>query len=702
VSLSDFGLFKEFLLEELRVPQSARQRILGLDPSLLYDELAHDGVKSDTVARLIAQFSHLSYVPVIDPDIVDLGMLPEAFCRANLVVALKEGPEGQTFVLSNPFNWECIEALRKYSRRRDITFVITAPETISSLLEQGETPAERKSGVLDGGIRMGEAAESKTYVVSKEAIETRPVVHITNTLLQSAVRERASDIHIEPKENNAVVRFRIDGDMRDMFSFSNTTGMMVITRLKALAELDIAERRKPQDGALEAIIDKRRFKLRLATTSTPNGESLVMRLLEPNAKQKELQELGMTAGQVETMLDFTRRTQGLVLIVGPTGSGKTTTVYSLLSKVDCTKRSLISVEDPVEYRIAFANQQQVNEKMGVSFDTVLKSSVRQDPDILFIGEVRDEYSARIAIDFASTGHLTVSTLHTSNAITALFRLERLGATRAQMADSVVAIVAQRLLKRLCPDCKKIVPISDDERKMLSPFTRDLPAEVAHPVGCPTCNGIGYLGREGIYEIIKFDPEVGAMVRSDETTEAIRGYISQRGDYLISHHAIEKLRALLFSPKDVYGSVLAEELAFAARQRDSSEAKVVPGQDEIPEELSILVVEDDKDTQKLLARILENAGYKVTLADDGVEGLIQLSTKQFRLIISDIGMPNLDGFKFMEIKSQKKIETPLIFLTAQGTEENEIKALTLGAFDFVKKPIQKDLLLLRVRKVLQGA
>jgi type II secretory ATPase GspE/PulE/Tfp pilus assembly ATPase PilB-like protein/ActR/RegA family two-component response regulator len=497
--------------------------------------------------------------------------------------------------------------------------------------------------------------------------------------------------------DHTLIRFRIDGDMRDIYSLKNTTGVMLISRLKAIAGLDITERRKPQDGAMEAVISGRTFKLRLATTSTPTGESLIMRLLEPEVKAKELQSLGMTDDQIRTIIDSTNRHQGLLLIVGPTGSGKTTTIYSLLSHIDCRTRSLISVEDPVEYRIPFANQQQVNEKGGVTFDALLKSSVRQDPDILFIGEVRDNYSARVAMDFASTGHLTISTIHTSNATTAIFRLERLGITRGIMADSLLGIVAQRLIKKLCPHCRVVKPISDQERDQLRPFIAEIPSETGHPVGCPQCGQTGYFGREAVYEIIHFDPEIVDMVRSEEPIAVIRSFIQQRGDYLISNHAAEKVRTLTVALKDVNEKILLEEKL--PRKIRPSNLEAESDLEAVKGYGTILLVEDDDDTQKLIIRILESASYDVTIAGDGIEALTRLEQKDFDLILSDIAMPNLDGFKLIEMINQKGIVAPIIFLTGSTSENDEIRGFELGAADYIRKPIRKELLLSRVRNVL---
>lgn len=251
------------------------------------------------------------------------------------------------------------------------------------------------------------------------------VLRLADRLIARAIADRASDIHIEPKGTETVVRLRVDGDMREIVALKKDTSLMVVSRLKAMAGMDIAERRRPQDGVIEMKVNGQAYKLRIATTATPDGESLIMRVLEPGANAKPLEDLGMTPDQVETMRAMASATQGLILVVGPTGSGKTTTIFSMLSQVDTRSRSLISVEDPVEYRIPFANQQQVNDKAGITFESLLKLAMRQDPDILFLGEVRDPFSAKASMDFASTGHLTISTLHTSNATSAVFRLERL-------------------------------------------------------------------------------------------------------------------------------------------------------------------------------------------------------------------------------------------------------------------------------------
>ena len=701
----DFLQFKESLFDQFNLKVEERDKFSKVPPAKIYSMSADLGIENRQMAQYIARFLQLTYLPYINPEDVQLSVLPTPFCRTNLVLAVGDVSGEMAFVLSNPFNWELLNTLKKSSGRdRASKLMITEPENIAALFIDKGAAGSAKPGVglFIAGKKDDKVARPVRVIpekLSEPEIEKHPVLHMANNIIDKAVSERASDIHIEPKETNTIVRFRIDGDMRETLALKKDTGVMLISRFKALGGMDIAERRKPQDGSLEVIIEGRTFQLRLATTSTPDGESLIIRLLEPLAKPKKLQELGMIHEQVSTMIEFANQTRGLILIVGPTGSGKTTTIYSLLSQIDCKTRSLISVEDPVEYRIPYANQQQVNAKAGITFESLLKSAMRQDPDIIFLGEVRDSFSAKAAVDFASTGHLTVTTLHTANATTAIFRLERLGVDRGTMADTILGVVAQRLLKKLCPHCKEIVPISNEEAAMLSPFTREIPSQAAHPVGCPKCHHTGYYGREGIYEIMQFDPEISKRVRSHRPISEIRTFARERGDYLICDHAVKKVKELLFSPKDVYEKVLVEEVQFQQDTPAEKTPKTVLLEKPADHRPAILVVEDDKVTRVLIQRLVENQGYEVTLAEDGIDALLQLGKKDFALILSDINMPNLDGLKLLDMMNQKGIETPVIFLTAQTSEEKEIKGFELGAADYLKKPIQKDILLLRVKSVL---
>jgi type II secretory ATPase GspE/PulE/Tfp pilus assembly ATPase PilB-like protein/DNA-binding response OmpR family regulator len=722
----DFLQFKQFLIQQHELDAGAQKRIAALLPADLYASLARSGIGETQGALSIANFLKLPYLPTIEPESLQMGILPPPFASANLVVAIVRGGKNM-FALANPFDRALIEALTKFSGLGDqCGLAITAPKNIKALFEK-TVPAHPVPELLDrvgdvgspplkttpsraSGAMLRPAAAGNLALVKPDALgrsahwESESILLLTDRLLKRAVAERASDIHIEPKDRETVVRLRIDGDMREISTLKNDTSLMLMSRLKAMGGMDIAERRRPQDGACETKIDGRQFKLRLATTSTPDGESLILRLLEPGSRAKSLTELGMTDVQMRALTLAANSTQGLILVVGPTGSGKTTTIFSVLSQVDTQTRSLISVEDPVEYRIPFANQQQVNEKAGINFESLLKSAVRQDPDILFLGEIRDNFSSRASMDFASTGHLTISTLHTSNATSSIFRLERLGVTRTMMSDSILVIVAQRLLKRLCPYCKEVGPITEREAARLAPFTRQIPSEVAHPVGCVKCNQIGYLGREGVYEVVRFDTEVADMLHSNKPVAAIREFSYRRGDYLISHHAVDKVAQMLVSVEDAYQRILAEEVV---PENVPTPPKAVVRAQEVPvaakpveHGTSILLVEDDRESRALIESHLAEQDYRVTVADDGVDALMQLGRTTFDLVLSDINAAEFDGFKLLQAMQKKGIQTPVVFLSADADEEAEIKGLEMGVAEYIKKPVNRELFLLKIKKVLK--
>lgn len=412
---TSFNQFKEFLFDRLNLNSDKRCNFFNVPASDIYSASLELGTDNSTVARYMAEFLKSSHVSNINSDDVQLGILPTPFCKLNHVVAVNDFSVGTAFIVSNPFDWDLLDNLKRFTGLgKTFKFMISEPENITPLFDyKASTPVKEASIIKETQSDTASAIETITKLTEAE-IKKYPIIYITNSILEKAVSERASDIHIEPKETKTVVRFRIDGDLMEFFSLKKNTANKIISRFKVVSGLEISEKRKPQDGAFSLIINNREFNFRVATTSTPNGESVVMRLLEPEAKPKELTELGMTDKQADTLIRLVNRHSGIIFMVGTTGSGKSTTIFSLLHKTDCKTRSLMTVEDPVEYHIPLANQQQVNKKAGVTFEALLKSAVRQDPDVLFMGEVRDVFSAKIAVDFASTGHLTVTTLHTSN------------------------------------------------------------------------------------------------------------------------------------------------------------------------------------------------------------------------------------------------------------------------------------------------
>jgi type II secretory ATPase GspE/PulE/Tfp pilus assembly ATPase PilB-like protein/CheY-like chemotaxis protein len=709
---STFSAFKQYLLEQRRTSAEDVRAFAEVRPTQLYELARLLRIPEDQLTGYLARFLHLPVVRRFDSEELSLSLLPRSFCASNQIVPLADG----TVVVTNPFDWALMEVLANSLWRSEPPRIALGDPARVRALYEVEEEAPDTDAVGARVISFDDEADR-----GQEA--TASAQRLANELLSGALAERASDLHIEPKERGALIRYRIDGDLHDIRTVDPKASARLISRLKALAGMDIAEKRKPQDGGLEVRLGARRLRLRLATSATGHGETLVVRILEPDRDPVPLEDLGMRPEQARDLHELASSEQGMILVVGPTGSGKSTTIFTLLSNVDARSRSLMSVEDPVEYRIPYANQQQVNVKAGVTFDALLRSAVRQDPDILFLGEVRDSFSARAVLDFASSGHLTISSMHSSNATTAIFRLERLGVERSAMADSISAIIAQKLLKKLCPECRDVGPPTPEEAEILRDFTDAMPDRVARPVGCPACRETGYWGREGVYEILRMDLDVSRLVRDGRGIAAIRAFCEARGDYLISDHAISKIRELTIAVQDAHEQVLVEEHRYRTPEEVGTATGANPADDPVPSQRPVpdglqddpsalrphdtaagcvLVVDDDPDMRALIENHLGGAGYDVVLAEDGIEALLKLGQGRFVAVVSDVNMPNLDGVKLMEMIGQKGLSVPAVFLTGVEDETTEDQILGLGAADYIRKPVRKEVLLMRLRNAIRKA
>lgn len=706
--LQDISGFADFLATAAGLSPEASAPLHAVSPREIYDAASSAGVDPMETARQMAAFLRLPAYPYLDPETVLTDMLPAAFSMAHRVLAVREGGEGVRFVAANPFEPQLVDMLESLMGSRPLLGV-TCPDCIDALLRRDEEESQGIMSDIDAGEENGDLTPEVTEFSgaieisekpTEEDIRKFPIRYIADSILFSAASEGASDIHVEPKPDKVLVRFRIDGDMRDMYTLKKKTGSILISRFKVLGEMDIAERRKPQDGIAEANIAGKSFKLRFATTSTPQGESLIVRLLDLYAKPRKLTELGMTEAQSTAMYEIAGQNSGAIIVCGPTGSGKTTTLYSLISHIDIKNRSLMTIEDPVEYRIPYANQQQVNEKAGVTFEALLRSAVRQDPDIVYLGEVRDTFSARTCLDLASTGHMTLSTLHSSNTTTAIFRLERLGIGRDDSADNLLGLLSQRLLKSLCQSCRRMKPVTDEQRRKLLPFTDHIPEALPHPEGCPKCGFTGYAGRQGVYELMRFNPEFTAIIKEAGSIPEMRTRLRAAGLFLLSDHAILKMREGLLAWDDVYRIILLEELRLTGRSlapdRETDDASSRGGE----KRKKILLVDDDEDFRNLAGLLLETAGYLVEQATDGVEAIVTLREKSFDLILSDIEMPGLDGFTMLQALQSKNLSTPLIFLTANDSMDKEERGYELGALDYIRKPIRRKMFLSRVERAME--
>jgi general secretion pathway protein E len=400
------------------------------------------------------------------------------------------------------------QELRAAIRRVYSPDALTAEDVIAGMSDDARLPAD------------GDAALDDLVSLANEA----PVVKLVNLLLLEALEARASDVHLETYLGGLRVRYRIDGVLQDAAAPPRRFAAAVVSRLKIMAELDIAERRVPQDGRIRLRMRDRQIDVRVATLPTLHGESVVLRLLDKERGRISLHELGMTAEIERAFVDVISRPHGIVLSTGPTGSGKTTTLYAAIDRIRTGREKIITVEDPVEYELAGVPQVPVNEKVGLTFASALRALLRQDPDIMLVGEIRDRETADIATHAALTGHLVLSTLHTNDAATALTRLVDLGIEPYLVASTVEAVLAQRLVRRICDRCTTLTPLTSEQRAALAATAPGLTH--AHTgAGCNACRGTGYRGRTGIYELLIMDDELRAALHED----ASAGHISRLGE-----------------------------------------------------------------------------------------------------------------------------------------------------------------------------
>lgn len=351
-------------------------------------------------------------------------------------------------------------------------------------------------------------------------LDSAPIVMLVRSIFEQAVRSRASDIHIDAHETQVVVRYRIDGVLTKVMTYDISLMPVIVTRLKIMASMDIAEKRKPQDGRITIMVDRSEYDIRVSMLPSCYGEKVVMRIASTVALTRTKAQLGMRKEELDRFDHIISNPNGIILVTGPTGSGKSTTLYTALSELNDESVNIITVEDPVEANISGLNQVQVNAKAGLTFAAALRSILRQDPDIIMIGEIRDLETASIAVQASITGHLVVSTLHTNSAAATVTRLLDMGLESFLLADSLVGIIAQRLVRKLCPHCKKPREATEDEKKFLN-YPENEPLTIYEPGGCPMCNETGFYGRTGVYEIMQISPELKHMITIKAHTNEIK-------------------------------------------------------------------------------------------------------------------------------------------------------------------------------------
>ncbi|MEN6567057.1 MAG: ATPase, T2SS/T4P/T4SS family [Veillonellales bacterium] len=423
-------------------------------------------------------------------------LIPVSLAERYQIIPIKQAGKKLTLAMVDPTNFFAIDDVRMITGC-DVEAVIAAAGEVKRAINQSYGVSQ----LVEKAVHKLQSEES-AGTVEFQATDDAPIVSIVNSLIHQAIKERASDIHIEPQDKSVRVRFRVDGMLREVAAFPRHTLAALISRIKIMSQMDIAERRLPQDGRIKFTETGREIDIRTSTLPTILGEKVVMRILDKKSVILDIKALGMSAANLNKYHHLYTRSHGMILVTGPTGSGKTTTLYSTLTDINSPSKNIITVEDPVEYRLEGVNQVQVNYKAGLNFADGLKSILRQDPNIIMVGEIRDGETADIAIRAALTGHLVLSTLHTNDAPGAIARLIDMGIEPFLVASSVLGVMAQRLVRVICPDCKqKYIPSPDSPERLFLQLTPAADITLYRGAGCPRCNNTGYRGRMAIHELM---------------------------------------------------------------------------------------------------------------------------------------------------------------------------------------------------------
>ncbi|PKM66981.1 MAG: type II secretion system protein GspE [Firmicutes bacterium HGW-Firmicutes-2] len=450
------------------------------------------------------------------------GVITETLARRHLLIPIKITKTELYVAMEDPLNIFAIDDVRIFSGKDIIPMLATEEQVLKAIdlhygKEQANQAAEQykaeHSAEVDQGLQELEGA-------SDSAVKNAPIVKLVNTILEQGVHNRASDVHIEPYEKRIRVRYRIDGNLKQLFEYETSLLSAIVARIKIMGGMDIAEKRKPQDGRISITVDRLEYDIRVSSLPTTYGEKVVMRINSKEGFNKGKSELGLFKDDLEKFENILSNPYGIILVTGPTGSGKSTTLYTALNEINDEEINIVTVEDPVESQIQGINQVQVNVKAGLSFASALRSILRQDPDVIMIGEIRDGETAEIAVKASVTGHLVVSTLHTNDAPSSITRLMDMGIEPFLIGASVVGVIAQRLVRRLCPKCRSKSQATEFEKSIINtPVEEDL--QLYKAVGCHVCNHTGYMGRIGVYEIMPVGHEIRDIINKRGNADDIR-------------------------------------------------------------------------------------------------------------------------------------------------------------------------------------
>jgi type II secretory ATPase GspE/PulE/Tfp pilus assembly ATPase PilB-like protein/CheY-like chemotaxis protein len=707
----------------------------GGRPTSLWDIVVQRKLLADdkVVAALAGRF-RIPVVPSVAPDPKVKEAVSEAVIRRFNVLPFKLTDSHLDVATSAPFDIDA-EKVLAFTSGREVRFFLASPSRIRdgiSELYPSEDAVAKLLGGLDQGAEVQQLDDDSDDIgTSAEEASHAPIVRLVDMMLADGIASRASDIHVEPVDGGVAVRYRIDGVLRQVMKVPRSAGIPLISRVKIMSGLDIADRRRPQDGRARVSVNGNPIDLRVSTLPAAGGEKVVIRVLNTRATLLSLEALGMAEDERERITALLDHKEGILLVTGPTGSGKTTTLYSALRLVQGEGINIVTVEDPVEYKLGEnIVQVQVQEKAGLTFASALRSILRQDPDVVLVGEIRDQETAQIAVQASLTGHLVLSTLHTNDAANAVTRLVDMGIEPYKLASALRGVVAQRLMRRLCTACRTQMTGA------LGPkLRRHVPEGVTlyQAVGCPECAMTGYRGRFSIVEVLAVTPEIERLIGSGATADRLADAARAGGMRALWESGLRHVLSGETSTEELLRvtDVPAERRSSAAPAAEPARGGAAPASaaqtaaptgyaaadlsgsfdllDELepppagaaPRRATVLLVEDEDSLRKVMRDLLERDGYAVAEAADGIAALDQVDRVAPDVIMLDLNLPGLDGYHVLQqLRSRPATSRiPVIVLTAKGDEDNEVRVFQLGADDFLTKPFRAKALSARLEAVL---
>ncbi|MDP6605215.1 MAG: ATPase, T2SS/T4P/T4SS family [Dehalococcoidia bacterium] len=677
----------------------------------------HCGVSQTDLAESIATALNLEVANLEAARSAATRLLPSSVVQQFQVFPLREDDRNLHVASADPLNLDTEQAIAFASGRKPV-MAVAPPAALSKIIESRYSPDRAVETLLahvdeDLETLVSDVDDQGPAQVTADEVEGGPVIKLTNLIFRDAVARRASDIHIQPGAGGGVVRFRIDGVLSHYMQLPLPVMDRVVSRIKVLSDIDLSNRLKPHDGRTSLAIANRVFDMRISTVPTRGSEKAVIRLLDPTSSAR-LDTLGLADPELERLRTLLKERQGIILVTGPTGSGKTTTLYAALWELATEDVNIMTVEDPIEYELPAATQMQVAPKQGVTFASALRAILRQDPDIILVGEIRDAETAEIAVQASLTGHLVLATVHTNDAASAVRRLVDLGLDPSALVDTVRGVVAQRLIRRVCATCgvRIVGDLSNDEQRLGQLFGVTATMRVS---GCDQCDGTGFVGRLPVVETLMMSPALQTLIASGATATDLEAAAVKEGMRTLRQVGLAMEQQCLTTlgeiervvggpgtePVDAGLSSTTELISRAADPTTSSAAGLPTAS---LDGARILVVDDDPTNRTFAKALLEREGCQVSEAADGVTALLALEQEVYSLMILDLEMPRLDGWGVLA-RARATVGTaglPIIVFTSSPDPDAETQLIDRGADDYIRKPIEPRRFLARAKAALRRA